>query len=168
MMNLIFLSALLASSHARFDPKASAEQVVGFSEHRHSPEENLIVVRKYYECLFKKGDFATLSTLIAPAANYYQAEGLPYGGIFTGFENWTKMFTQVSALLDLEVTDEPVYFVDNLSGDVIMRFTIRCKAKKSGKTISMPIAEQFALKDGKIISVRPFYFDTLTFTNFLK
>lgn len=149
------------------DGKGHILKVIGFWEEKNSSNENIKPVASYYECLFKTRDFNTLSTLIAPGAVYYQAEGLPYGGTFTGFENWTKMFIRAAGLFDLQIEKEPSYFI-NTEGGVIIRFTIKCTAKKSGNVISMPIAEHFELKDGKIISIRPFYFDTKRFADFLE
>lgn len=140
---------------------------VGFAQHV-SVKDNVAVVASYYECLFKTRDFNKLATLIAPDATYYQAEGLPYGGTFVGVENWMKMFIQASTYFDLQIEKEPVYFFDDKGNEIILRFTINCTAKKSGNTISMPIAEHFVVSAGKITAIRPFYFDTLKFSEFLK
>jgi len=130
--------------------------------------DNVGVVSSYYECLFKTHDFQKLVTLLAPDATYYQAEGLPYGGTFVGAENWIRMFTQASSFFDLQIEKEPVYFLNDRGKEIILRFTIKCTAKKNGHVISMPIAEHFVLNAGQIVSIRPFYFDTLKFSKFLK
>lgn len=119
-------------------------------------EDNLQIVANYYECLFKKGDFKTLATLIDERATYNQAEGLPYGGTYVGFTEWTKMFSKIVLLCDFEIEKEPVYFTNTTETEVVMCFTIKAKSKKSGKLLSMPISEKFDLKNGKIIGVRPF------------
>lgn len=133
-----------------------------------SANNNVAIVTSYYECLFKTRDFTKLATLIAPNATYYQAEGLPYGGTYVGVENWMKMFIQASTYFDLQIEQEPEYFFKEKGDEIILRFTIRCTAKKSGNTLSMPIAEHFVVNAGKITAIRPFYFDTLKFSEFLK
>ncbi|TDW44293.1 SnoaL-like protein [Flavobacterium sp. 270] len=130
--------------------------------------DNFKVVAKYYECLFKTRDFDTMATLIEDGAIYNQAVGLPYGGTYTGFSEWTKMYAKSSEFFDLQIEKEPVYFSDASKNEVIIYFTINCKAKKSGKSMSMPISEHFDLKNGKITAIRPFYFDTKQFAEFLK
>nr|WP_315247001.1 nuclear transport factor 2 family protein [uncultured Flavobacterium sp.] len=130
--------------------------------------DNFKVVAQYFECLFKTRDFNTMATIIEEDAVYNQAEGLPYGGTYKGFNEWTKMFAKSAELFDLQIEKEPVYFSDASKNEVIIYFTIKCKAKKSGKTLSMPISEHFDLKDGKITGIRPFYFDTKQFAEFLK
>ncbi|RUT68434.1 nuclear transport factor 2 family protein [Flavobacterium cupreum] len=163
---------------ARLNGKGQVSKIIGFwnpeatlSEAdilKNLETENLKVVAKYYESLFKTRDFTTIATLIEPGAIYYQAEGLPYGGTFTGFEEWTKMYAKSAEFFELQIEKEPVYFSDASKNEIIIYFTIKAKAKKSGKTLLLPISEHVDLKDGKITAIRPFYYDTKQFAEFLK
>ena len=163
---------------ARLNGKGQVSKIIGFWDSgvtlsdadvlRNLEADNFKVVAQYYECLFKTRDFNKMASLIEEDAIYSQAEGLPYGGIYTGFNEWTKMFAKSAEFFDLEIEKEPVYFSDASKNEVIIYFTIKCKAKKSGKTLSIPISEHFDLKNGKITAIRPFYFDTKQFAEFLK
>ena len=153
---------------AELNDKGKILKVIGFFEPQNQENESVKVVAKYFECLFKTQDFKMMSEIIAPGAVYSQAEGLPYGGTFVGFENWTKMFTQASSYFDLQIEKEPIYFTAGKEDGVMIRFTIKCTAKKSGKIISMPVAEHFDVKGGLITGVTPFYFDTKKFSDFIK
>ena len=162
---------------ARLNSKGQVSKIIGFWDKGATLSEadilknleidNLKVVSKYYESL-KTRDFDALGTVIADGAVYSQASGLPYGGTYIGFGEWIKMFTKSTEFFDLQIEKEPVYFSDASKNEVIIYFTINCKSKKSGKTMSVPISEHFDLKDGKITAVRPFYYDTKTFAEFLK
>lgn len=163
---------------ARLNGKGQVSKIIGFWDKGAAPSEadvlknleadNLKVIAKYYESLFKTRDFDALGALIADGAVYNQAVGLPYGGTYIGFSEWTKMFTKSTEFFDLQIEKEPVYFSDASKNEVIIYFTINCRSKKSGKTMSVPISEHFDLKDGKITAVRSFYYDTKTFAEFLK
>ena len=163
---------------ARLNGKGQVSKIIGFWDKGAAPSEadvlknleadNLKVIAKYYESLFKTRDFDALGTLIADGAVYNQAVGLPYGGTYIGFSEWTKMFTKSAEFFDLQIEKEPVYFNDASKNEVIIYFTINCRSKKSGKTMSVPISEHFDLKDGKITAIRSFYYDTKTFAEFLK
>ncbi|WDF64412.1 nuclear transport factor 2 family protein [Flavobacterium sp. KACC 22763] len=163
---------------ARLNGKGQVSKIIGFWDKgatlseadilKNLEADNLKVVAKYYESLFKTKDFDALATVVADGAIYNQAVGLPYGGTYIGVSEWTKMFTKSTEFFDLQIEKEPTYFSDASRNEVIIYFTINCKSKKSGKTMSVPISEHFDLKDGKIISVRPFYYDTKTFAEFLK
>ena len=163
---------------ARLNGKGQVAKIIGFwNSEVVQPEvdvlknletENFKVVAQYFESLFKTRDFTTMATLIEEGAIYNQAEGLPYGGTYVGFNEWTKMYAKSAEFFELQIEKEPVYFSDASKNEVIIYFTINCKAKKSGKNLSMPIAEHFDLKNGKITAIRPFYFDTKQFAEFLK
>ncbi|UWY30221.1 nuclear transport factor 2 family protein [Flavobacterium sp. TR2] len=163
---------------ARLNGKGQVSKIIGFWDKgvtlseadilKNLEAENLKVVAKYYESLFKTKDFDALAGVVADGAVYNQAAGLPYGGTYTGFSEWTKMFAKSAEFFDLQIEKEPTYFSDASKNEVIIYFTMSCKSKKSGKTMSVPISEHFDLKDGKIIAVRPFYYDTKQFAEFLK
>ena len=131
-------------------------------------KKNKIVVAQYFEYLFKTGDFVAMRKIIAKNAVYSQAVGLPYGGTYTGFDELLTMFSKAQPFFDLKIEKEPIYYTNNINNDVMLSFTIKCKAKTSGKDIVMPISEYFELKDGLITAIRPFYFDTKTFSEFIK
>ncbi|MCD0467830.1 nuclear transport factor 2 family protein [Flavobacterium sp. ENC] len=163
---------------ARLNGKGQVSKIIGFwnpeatlSESdilKNLETDNLKVVAQYYESLFKTRDFTAMANLIQPGAIYYQAEGLPYGGTFTGFEEWTKMYAKSAEYFELQIEKEQVYFSDASKNEIIIYFTIKAKAKKSGKTLLMPVSEHIDLKDGKITAIRPFYYDTKQFAEFLK
>lgn len=163
---------------ARLNGKGQVSKIIGFwnSEAMLSEAEilknietdNLKVAAQYYESFFKTKDFTAMAPLIEEGAIYTQAEGLPYGGTYVGFNEWIKMYTKSTEFFDLQVEKDPVYFSDASKNEVIIYFTIKGKAKKSGKTLSMPISEHIDLKNGKITAVRSFYFDTKQFAEFLK
>ena len=129
---------------------------------------NQKIVSNYYEYLFKTGDFESMAKIIAKDAIYTQAEGLPYGGTYVGFNEWMKMFTKAQTYFDLKIEEEPIYYSNTVNTDIMIRFTIRCTAKTTHKDIVMPISEYFQIKDGLIVGIRPFYFDTKAFSDFLK
>jgi len=163
---------------ARLNGKGQVSKIIGFWEQgvtlseaeilKNLETDNFNVVAKYYEGLFKTRDFTAMASLIEEGAIYNQAEGLPYGGKYVGFTEWTKMYAKSAEFFDVEIEKEPVYLSDASKNEVIIYFTIKCKAKKSGKTMSVPISEHFDVKNGKITAIRPFYFDTKQFAEFLK
>ena len=128
---------------------------------------NEALVDGYMNGLFKKFDMAALDKLIAKEALYTQAVGLPYGGTFVGLPEWVKMYTNAQTYFNLQVIDEPTYYTNPTNGKVVVNFTIKCFSKKSDRQITMAILEQFELKDGKIVAITPFYFDTKSFVEFL-
>jgi hypothetical protein len=130
-------------------------------------KDNLIIAGNYFDCLFKKGDFESLKKLIDTGAVYNQAAGLPYGGKYNGFGEWATMFTKVDKYFNLQLINEPIYFSNPGEKKVIANFTIKFTCKKNKKELLMQISELLEFKDGKIITVTPFYFDTKTLTELI-
>ncbi|RYJ39547.1 ketosteroid isomerase [Flavobacterium anhuiense] len=169
---------LAGRDFARLNGKGQVSKIIGFWDKgatlseadilKNLETDNLKVAVKYYESFFKTRDFDALAAVVADGAIYNQANGLPYGGTYVGFSEWTKMFTKSTEFFDLQIEKEPTYFSDASKNEVIIYFTISCKSKKSGKTMSVPISEHLDLKDGKITAVKSFYYDTKTFAEFLK
>jgi ketosteroid isomerase-like protein len=129
--------------------------------------KNEATVRKYLESLFTKYDYAGLDSVLAPDVVYTQAAGLPYGGIFHGLPEMVKMFMKSSEFSSIVVIDGWQLSTNTITKKVIASFTIRATAKKSGRALDMEIRECFELRDGKIVAITPFYFDTKTFAAFL-
>jgi hypothetical protein len=88
-------------------------------------ELNTSLVKTYYESLFKKQDFATIQKILSDDFVYYQAEGLPYGGIYRGFEELMKMFGSASTYFDLQIEKEPEYFINESADKVDIYFKMQ-------------------------------------------
>jgi ketosteroid isomerase-like protein len=139
-----------------------------FSFQERDKDKNQAIVFDYMQLLFKKGDFVSLKKLVTENAIYTQAEGLPYGGTYTGFDNWMRMFVEVQRYAELQLVGEPTLLSNSEAAKVIANFSVKFKSKKTGKEITMPIAELFEFSDGKIIHITPYYFDTKTITEFMR
>jgi ketosteroid isomerase-like protein len=109
-----------------------------------------------------------MKKIMAKDAVYNQAEGLPYGGTYIGFDQLVTMFQKAQGYFDLTIEKAPVYYTNPATNGVFIYFWIHVKSKKSGKEISMPISEYYEVKDGLITHIRPYYFDTKTFSAFLE
>jgi ketosteroid isomerase-like protein len=133
-----------------------------------SPIQNLAVVSSYFEFLFRRGDFVSLEKLILKEAVYTQADGLPYGGTYVGFNQWLAMFGKVQSYFELKLVSDEILYNNADNNTVAANFIVQFKSRKTNQTIEMPIMELFELKDGKIFSVKPFYFDTKKINDFSK
>jgi hypothetical protein len=158
---LIILSLFITDDLYANDLIIHNLDTVGISE----PER---IAAKYFECLFVTRDFATMKKIMAKDAVYNQAEGLPYGGTYIGFDELVKMFQKAGGYFDLQIEKNPVYYTNPATNGVFIYFWIKCKSKKSGKEISMPISEYYEVNNGLITHIRPYYFDTKSFSAFLE
>jgi len=103
-------------------------------------------------------DWETIKSLVHDDIQVFEADSLPYAGVFKGPDQFIELIQQVfSTWEDVEHTINHVV----ASGEhVVMLANMAGRAKKTGRTFSVPMAEVWRLKDGKVAEIRPFYFDT--------
>jgi ketosteroid isomerase-like protein len=102
------------------------------------------------------GDFEGLKQYLAPDFFCVEAESLPYGGTYHGFDGYVKLFTTIFGLWeDAEAEIESLIADQN---SVAARVVL--KGRVGDERFSMPLCEVWDLRDGKIVKVTPYYFDT--------
>ena len=115
-------------------------------------EDNIAVVRGLYEA-FARGDVPAVLADFDENIEWNEAEGMPYGGQYHGpqavaenvFGPVTNDFDGFSVAPDEILAD----------GDrVVALLTYRGTAKETGKTLEMPAAHAWIVKDGKITHFR--------------
>jgi len=102
--------------------------------------------------------FDRLMASLDPDFVVYQAAGLPYGGEYHGVEGFTRVQEKIrEELLDLRVEDLELV----AEGDtVITLFRMLGRSKSTGQEYDMRQVEVWRLRDGKPISLTPYYYDT--------
>lgn len=120
-------------------------------------ERNRALIKEAYAKL-KAGDEDGFYDMFAEDAVLHEAESLPYGGTWRGkamlragvqrmYEAWAEMLFEVE-----EVT---------AGGDIaIVLLHTSAKGHSSGKSYAFPVCELWRFRDGKVIELRPFYWDT--------
>ena len=104
------------------------------------------------------GDFSGIAATLDPECVLRQPRSLPYGGEWrghSGFEAWMKAFGE--QWWSLEVKDSELY----PNGDVIVsKSHVYAVAKKTGQDADWPLLQFFRLRNGKIVELLPFHWDT--------
>ncbi len=116
------------------------------------------VVNRFYDSALR-GDIDAISEILHPDVVVYEAASLPYAGAHTG------RFQCLGALAAVVLRDRPrlrrpvAMYSFGLSGP---RHSSRFPSDSgnSAETQTMPIVETFVVRDGLIVEIRPYYFDT--------
>jgi ketosteroid isomerase-like protein len=123
-------------------------------------EDSVDVVRGIYEA-FGRGDVAAVLAAMAEDVEWYEAEGMPYGGVYRGGQ------AVVENVFGPIMRDVPNFAVSPEeiigSGDtvaVVVRYTGTGQA--TGKQLDLPVVHVWDVSDGKIVRFRQFI-DTATF-----
>ena len=116
------------------------------------------IVRGLYEA-FGRGDVPGVLGALDESIEWTEAEGFPYGGTYRGhqavlegvfmklgteWENWTAV---------------PAKIIDGGDGEVVALGTYTGKYLATGKSISVPYAHAWTLRDGKAVRFQQ-YTDT--------
>jgi ketosteroid isomerase-like protein len=109
---------------------------------------------------FMSGDQEKIASVCHPDITIEQAPGLPYGGVYkglTGVRDMAKLLYKTWS--EFDVTTERV--LGDASGDhFIMMQRLRARSRKTGQATEITIAELFSFQDGRLILIRPYYWDT--------
>ena len=123
-------------------------------------EQSVEVVKGIYDA-FGRGDMAGVLGAMADDIEWYEAEGLPYGGVYQGGEAVAQnVFVPVMQdIPNFAVT--PEQFI--ASGDtvaVVARYT--GTGKDTGKELDLQVVHVYDVRGGKVVQFRQFV-DTVKF-----
>ena len=123
-------------------------------------EQSVEVVRGVYEA-FGKGDVPGVLGAMTADIEWYEADGMPYGGVYHGGEEVAQnVFGPIlEDLPDFAVTPEEFIASGNTVA-VVARYTGTGKA--SGKALNLPVVHVWDVRDGKAARFRQFV-DTAKF-----
>lgn len=120
-------------------------------------QESIAVIKKVYEYA-DRGDRVGWLELVADDCEFHEPPSLPYGGSYVGkkaMEFGLKKMREAWKDLEYQVLD---YFA---SGEVVVvHLQIGATGHKTGKHFWTPIMELWRVRDGKVVELRPFIFDT--------
>ena len=126
---------------------------------------NVDIIKRLYQA-FAEGDMDSISALIDPSVEWIESDGIPYGGVFQGYEAVLNgVFAKIGAEWD-NFTANVDQFID--AGDIVVTLgTDSGIHKATGKKMQAPTASIWTLKNGKVIKFRQ-YIDTLAVTNAIR
>jgi uncharacterized protein len=123
-------------------------------------DQNVEFVKSVYGA-FGRGDVPTVLAAFADDIEWYEAEGMPYGGLHRGGEAVAqKVFGPLSEDVEgFTVTPEEL-IGSGATVAAVVRYTGTGKA--TGKTLDLPAVHVWDIRDGKLARFRQFI-DTVTF-----
>lgn len=102
--------------------------------------------------------FITLEPYFAPDVVLWQADSLPYGGIWRGHAGIEQFFVAMSTTWDrFDLTDQT--FLSEANPLVVLT-QVHARSRKSGEYLNFPMLQTITLREDRITEVRPFYWDT--------
>ena len=119
-------------------------------------EDPIGIVRSYFEAAHR--DEAALLALVAEDGVIDVPASLPYGGVHRGHDGFREALAGFARTWqDVETHD--LSFA--AAGDTVVALSrMTARAAATGQNFETRVAETFRVQEGRIVEVRPFYFDT--------
>jgi len=102
------------------------------------------------------GDMAGVTGSYAPDIVIEEAASLPFGGVYRGLEGFSAFLQAFTGCWE-HFTNADLQILD--AGETVVGMSRLQARSKSGVEVDVPLAEFFRVRDGKIVELRPFYFD---------
>jgi len=120
-------------------------------------QENLRIVGLVYDA-FGAGDLETVRSYLDPVVELHEAESLPFGGSYIGYD---QVLTGISNVLGTwETAASSVQFL-TAGGDWVVAYVeMNVVTKKNRRQLRFHISEMWRLRGGKVVEIRPLYSDT--------
>jgi ketosteroid isomerase-like protein len=115
----------------------------------------------------KSGDPADIQALCHPDLVIEDAESLPYGGLYKGFAGLADLAGKLFASVSDCVIETTSIIGDPAGDEFVLRQRMTGRAVRSGRPIDMAILEHYTFRDGLLLSIRPYYWDTKAFLDLL-
>lgn len=119
-------------------------------------EDNLLLAKKLYKHFFA-GELDEFFGMFDENVELVEAESLPYGGVYKGRETVRNLvMTVVTLWKDISLDIKTL-----TSGDdyVIAYGQFSATSKKTGVSVSFPLAEVWRFREGRVIYLHPVYGD---------
>ncbi|MBO0676188.1 nuclear transport factor 2 family protein [Mycolicibacterium sp. S2-37] len=107
-------------------------------------------------------DFSTLAPFFTPDVVLFQADSLPYGGIWRGHHELEQFFGAMSRTWSAFDMVEQRFL--STPSTAVVYTDVRACARNTGRRVEFPILQTIRLVEGRIAEVRPFYWDTAAIT----
>jgi uncharacterized protein len=106
------------------------------------------------------GDRETMNELLHTDYRLYEPDGMPYPGTFEGPQGWWDFWDIFLATwTDISVSGQKLFFGD--AGDECTIFMkLSGKSVATGQEFSTSLIELWRFKEGQILEMHPYYYDT--------
>jgi hypothetical protein len=121
---------------------------------------NLAIQERFVAAVFA-GDSATIEALAAPEFELHEGSGLPFAGVYKGAKGFLEFLGTFMATFDIEQL-APVRTYHTSDPDFLAcEFELRATVRATGKRFESTLVELWAFHDGKVVSIKPHYFNAL-------
>lgn len=131
-----------------------------------SPEElNIKIVKRFYQYLDEGDRDGAYANTFSEDCKLFEADALPYGGAYRGRDVMKEVLAGVMARFDEFECEIRNYLAGN--DEVVVHLNLKGIGRESRKPFSIPAMELWKIRDGKVVELRPFLFDSAAMADVL-
>jgi ketosteroid isomerase-like protein len=119
--------------------------------------ENIAIMDRFVAAVLA-GELNKLPELIDNDFELVHSSTVPYAGIYKGSAGFMRFLDIFMNSYDIERL-EPVETFASPTGAVVVELAFLGKFKSSGKPIDTTILEKWEFRGGKVVRIKPHYFD---------
>ena len=105
------------------------------------------------------GDSHSLSTMLDPDFVLYEADGLPYGGVYRGVQGCLDLSAAVGQTWK-GYSARRLEFVCESDDVLVIRLALSGTSRKTGISFETTALELWRFKYDKLVEIMPYYWDT--------
>jgi ketosteroid isomerase-like protein len=139
--------------------RQSAEAVFRKVE-RMSDNPNLRIQEQFVTAVLA-GDVETIRALCAPEFRLHEGSGMPFSSTYTGADGFMEFLGAFNETFDIEYLTPVRVFATDDPGWLIGELDFRAKLRADGSLFETSILEMWHFKDGKVVSIKPHYFNAV-------
>jgi ketosteroid isomerase-like protein len=124
------------------------------------PNPNIAIQERFVAAVFA-GDSATIEALAAPDFELHEGSGLPFAGVYKGAKGFLEFLDVFMATFDIEQLAPVRTYQTSDPEFLACEFELRATVRSSGERFESTLVELWAFRDGKVVSIRPHYFNAL-------
>jgi uncharacterized protein len=104
------------------------------------------------------GRWDIVRPLVADDVVLHLPKGLPFGGDYRGFEGYKEILAKIGGFFT-ELKGGPREFA-TVGSKVIVMTRLAGRIARNGRPISFPLTDIWEIRDGKVVEITAFYYDT--------
>jgi len=108
----------------------------------------------------QSGDGEQIRAICHPDLTIEDPPGLPYGGVYRGFDGMLEVAGKLfAAVADCRMQTELI-IGDPAGDEFVLKQRMTGRIARTGRPVEMGILEHYSFRDGLLVSIRPYYWDT--------
>jgi uncharacterized protein len=124
-----------------------------------SANPNLLVMQRFVAAVLG-GDLDTVRSLAAPEMELLQGSSLPYAGTYKGAEGFIEFLGVFGETWEIERLEPVRSFVGEDAEWVASELVFAGTVRASGKRFESSLVEVWHIREGKVLSIKPHYFNS--------